>query len=507
MEILGAYSVPGHPRHGHRHPRGRGARSAVDRRPRDPPAPLRRGVRLEVAAGIPDRVRQLLLEKLEIDEEDVYDGDRARSGWPAFIVDRRRSTGRPARSAVRRRRVRRRCARRRDMFEVIRAGDVLLHHPYDSFGAGARRSCAGAADGPGRARDQDDALPHRLELPDRAGARSARPRTASRSPSRRDQGALRRGEQHRLGARARARGRRTSSTASSGLKTHAKLALVVRREERRAPPLRAPLDRQLQRDDGEDLHRLSASSPPIRSSARTPRSSSIRSPGSRRSARYRKLAVAPIGLPGRGPRDDRARDRAGARGRPARDRRQAERARRRATSSRRSTAPRRPASPIDLVVRGICCLRPGIPGVSDNIRVISIVGRFLEHERVFVFGHPGEEEFYLSSADWMPRNFYRRVEIMFPVENEPIRQRSGRGDRAGARGQLSRARSRLRRARPAAPAARGGRGARRAASRPRPDPAAGPSRRDAGMNGRFFRVFDSGFTQNLLALHRRSRPN
>jgi len=78
---------------------------------------------------------------------------------------------------------------------------------------------------------------------------------------------------------------------------------------------------------------------------------------------------------------------------------------------------------IDLCVRGICCLRPGVPGISENIRVISIVGRFLEHERVFAFGPGGEEEFYLSSADWMPRNLYRRVEILFPVEDKALRER------------------------------------------------------------------------------------
>jgi polyphosphate kinase len=78
---------------------------------------------------------------------------------------------------------------------------------------------------------------------------------------------------------------------------------------------------------------------------------------------------------------------------------------------------------IDLCVRGICCLRPGVPGVSENIRVISIVGRFLEHERVFAFGPAGEEELYLSSADWMPRNLYRRVEILFPVEDKALRER------------------------------------------------------------------------------------
>src|SRR5207247_7993885 len=76
---------------------------------------------------------------------------------------------------------------------------------------------------------------------------------------------------------------------------------------------------------------------------------------------------------------------------------------------------------IDLIVRGICCLRPKMPGLSDNIRVISIVGRFLEHSRIFYFENAGQPRVFLSSADWMPRNFFRRIELAFPVENPTLR--------------------------------------------------------------------------------------
>jgi polyphosphate kinase len=78
---------------------------------------------------------------------------------------------------------------------------------------------------------------------------------------------------------------------------------------------------------------------------------------------------------------------------------------------------------IDLIVRGICALRPGVRGVSDRIRVRSIVGRFLEHSRIYYFANGGEEQIYLSSADWMPRNLYDRVEVMFPVKDELLRER------------------------------------------------------------------------------------
>ncbi len=78
---------------------------------------------------------------------------------------------------------------------------------------------------------------------------------------------------------------------------------------------------------------------------------------------------------------------------------------------------------IELIVRGICSLRPGVPGVSENIQVRSVMGRFLEHSRVFYFLNNGDPEVYISSADWMPRNFFRRVEVATPVDDPALRQR------------------------------------------------------------------------------------
>src|SRR5262249_7755838 len=75
---------------------------------------------------------------------------------------------------------------------------------------------------------------------------------------------------------------------------------------------------------------------------------------------------------------------------------------------------------IDLIVRGICCLRPGVPGLSENIRVISIIDRYLEHARIFYFHNAGEPEYFLASADWMPRNLDLRVEVAFPVLAPPL---------------------------------------------------------------------------------------
>ncbi|SSS10876.1 polyphosphate kinase [Acinetobacter baumannii] len=78
---------------------------------------------------------------------------------------------------------------------------------------------------------------------------------------------------------------------------------------------------------------------------------------------------------------------------------------------------------VDLIIRSICCLRPGLPNLSENIRVRSIVGRFLEHTRVYYFSNNGDARIYCSSADWMDRNLFNRVEACFPIEDPALKKR------------------------------------------------------------------------------------
>jgi polyphosphate kinase len=78
---------------------------------------------------------------------------------------------------------------------------------------------------------------------------------------------------------------------------------------------------------------------------------------------------------------------------------------------------------IDLIIRGICCLRPQVKGMSENITVRSIIDRFLEHSRIFYFENACQPEIFVGSADWMPRNFFRRIEVVFPVEDGNLRER------------------------------------------------------------------------------------
>jgi polyphosphate kinase len=373
-------------------------------------------VRLEVAAGIPERVRRLLIEKLSIDEEDVYESSGPlglRALMPIAMLPRPDLRDPPfvARQPAE-------LGDKSDLFALIREGDVLLHHPYDSFGP-VLLFLRQAAEDP-------DVLAIKMTLY-RTGSNAEVVRSLIRAAENHKQVAVsveikaRFDEENNIAwARALERAGAHVFFGHAELKTHAKAALVVRREGERLrryvhlatgnyneATSRLYTDLGLFTCDpefGEDLSEFFNGLS-----------------GFSKNAHYRKLAVAPTALADAILAEIEAQTTRARAGKPAVifaklnalvDVRVIQALYRASSAGVRIT----------LCVRGVCCLRPGIPGVSENIRVMSILGRFLEHERVFVFGPPGEEEIFLSSADWMPRNLHRRVEIMFPVESPALRE-------------------------------------------------------------------------------------
>ncbi len=206
-----------------------------------------------------------------------------------------------------------------------------------------------------------------------------------------------------------------------GYKTHAKMALVVRREGEalkrfvhlgsgnyHAGTARAYTDYGLLTDDriiGEDVHRLF-----------------VQLTGLARGIRLKKLLQSPFTLhAGMLERIRREAEHAQA-GRPALIRAKMNALIDPAIIHALYDASRAGVR-IELVIRGICCLRPGVPGMSENIRVRSLMGRFLEHSRVYLFANGGNKEVFVASADWMPRNFFSRVETCFPIEEKALRER------------------------------------------------------------------------------------
>jgi polyphosphate kinase len=376
-------------------------------------------VRLEVAAGIPDRVRRLLIEKLSIDEEDVYT-----STGPLGLRSLMPLTG-LARGDLRDppfvARLPGDLGDKTDMFALIRKGDLLLHHPYDSFGP-VLSFLRQAAEDP-------DVLAIKMTLY-RTGAHAEVVRLLIRAAENHKQVAVsveikaRFDEENNIAwARALERAGAHVFFGHAELKTHAKAALVVRREG-------DGLRRYVHLGTGNYNEATSRLYTDIGLFTADPEFGEDLSEffnglsGFSKKARHRKLAVAPTALAGTILAKIAAQAEHALSGQPA-----AIFAKLNALVDAQIIQALYRASaagvPITLCVRGVCCLRPGMPGVSENIRVISIVGRFLEHERVFVFGAagqaPAEEEFFLSSADWMPRNLHRRVEIMFPVESPALR--------------------------------------------------------------------------------------
>jgi polyphosphate kinase len=373
-------------------------------------------VRLEVSPQLPPHIRQLLLEKLEIEADDLYES-RAPLGLSALF--QMSNHNRPElRDAPLLQRVPTSWLDKGDPFSAIRAGDVCLHHPYDSF-APVLELLSYAAQDPG-------VLAIKMTLY-RAGSDAEALRALVRAAENGKQVAVsielkaRFDEANNIAwARALERAGAHVFYSAADVKTHAKALLIVRREgadlrryvhistgNYNATTTRLYTDVAILTCDpkmGEDISELFNS---LSGFSLAPRYGVLSvAPGSLRSK-----VLALIEEQGR-------RARAGGRGRifaklNALVDPEVIRALYRASSD---------GVDIDLLVRGPCSLRPHVAGVSENIRVRSLLGRFLEHERVFAFGVEGEEELFLSSADWMPRNLDRRVELLFPVSSEPLRR-------------------------------------------------------------------------------------
>jgi polyphosphate kinase len=374
-------------------------------------------VRLEVGPGLPDHIRDFLLAKLEIEAEDVYeyDGPLGLSGLFCIAQIPRSDLHDPPLVP----RVSHRLTEHPDIFAAIRAGDILLHHPYDSF--------ALVLDFLREAADDPNVLAIKMTLY-RAGSNAEAVQTLIRAADNGKQVAVSielkaRFDEERniLWARSMDRSGVHVFYGAAGVKTHAKVILVVRREGtvlRRYVHLATGNYNASTAKLYTDIGLLTAE--PAIGEDVTELFNSLS--GFARRSNYRKLAVAPDTLRETilaKIEEQVVRARAGM---PAKIFAKINSLVDIGVIEALYRASRAGVT-IDLVVRGICCLKPGIAGISDRIRVRSLVGRFLEHERIFVFGPEGKEDFYFSSADWMPRNLDRRVEILAPIASEAVRER------------------------------------------------------------------------------------
>jgi polyphosphate kinase len=383
-------------------------------------------VRIEVHATMPASLRQLLLAELTeqqetpallLSAEDLYEVGGLMEA--ADLLSLSTLDTPELRDPVFHPGTNPRLASARNIFDVIREGDILLHHPYDSFATSVERFIQTAAEDP-------DVLAIKLTLY-RTGGDSSIARLLAQAAERGKQVAVlielqaRFDEENNIiwAQRLEDVGVHVSYGVA-GLKTHGKVMLVVRREGdtmRRYVHIGTgnynPKTARIYTDFGI----LSAD--PNLGADLTDLFNVLT--GFASPLGYRKLIIAPTGMRGRFLEMIR-REIAHARaGRPARIM-----AKMNALVDPDIISALYEASqagvPIDLIVRGICCLRPGLSGISDTIRVISIVGRFLEHSRAFYFLNGGTEEVYIGSADWMPRNLDRRIEAVAPVADPSHRQ-------------------------------------------------------------------------------------
>jgi len=377
-----------------------------------------RVVRLEVDPGMSPEVLELLTRELELQPSDVYQAaglldlgslhvlsqldrpDLKEEPWTPTTQPRLRGLG----------------AEVPDLFAVLRAGDLLAHHPYDSFATSVEAFIDHAASDP-------DVLAIKQTLYRTSGPGSPIVRALIRAAERGKQVAAlvelkaRGDEQANIGwARALEEANVHVVYGLLGLKTHAKVTLVVRREGKH-------IQHYLHVGTGnynpstahmyEDVSLLSADAD--LGSDVTELFNLLT--GYSRQHRYRKLMVAPTSL------------RAGITQLIEREGKPGGRIIIKVNNLIDPEiidalyAASQAGAQVDLIIRSMCSLRPGVPGLSERIRVRSIVGRFLEHSRVFAFGEGADAEYYLGSSDLMQRNLDRRVEAVVPVSDRKLCER------------------------------------------------------------------------------------
>ncbi|HEY3204681.1 MAG TPA: polyphosphate kinase 1 [Thermoanaerobaculia bacterium] len=374
-------------------------------------------IRLEVEDRCSETVRDLLRKQLELDEDDVYEisGPLGAADFLSLLkLDRPDLKDSPYLAAGRAV-----FDAPANLFETIRKADILLHHPYDSFDPVLRFLEEAAAD--------RDVLAIKMTLY-RAGADSPLVAALAQAAENGKQVAVlvelkaRFDEENNIQwARSLERAGVHVAYGVEGLKTHAKIALVVRREGgamRRYVHIGTGNYNRITARVYTDLGLFTARADFGHDASEVFNFLT----GFSKKTKYRRLIVAPFSLHEKV---------------LALIDRETENARQGRPSSivakmnalvdpsviRSLYRASQAGVPIELAVRGICCLRPGVAGVSENIRVSSVVGRFLEHSRAFSFGVGDAEEIYISSADWMPRNFYRRVELMVPILDEKAKEK------------------------------------------------------------------------------------
>ncbi|AKG24071.1 polyphosphate kinase 1 [Calothrix sp. 336/3] len=387
-------------------------------------------VRLEIQAHTPETIRSRLMEDLELSENDVYEVDgllglRDLMYFMSLPLPELKDP--PWQSVVHHRlqRIRdlrinphtREIEEGSDFFSVIRERDLLVHHPYQSFSTSVVRFITQAAHDP-------NVLAIKMTLY----------RTSGDSPIVNALiTAAETGKQISVLVELKARfdeenniywARRLESVGVHvvyglvGLKTHSKIAMVVRREQDR-------IRRYVHIGTGNYNHKTARLYTDLSLfSCREDLGADVTDvfnflTGYSRQKSYRQLLVAPVNM----------RDRFLSLIRREIENVQNGYSGRIVAKMNSLVDPKiittlyeasRVGVQIDLIVRGICCLRPGLKDISENIRVISIVGRFLEHSRIFYFYNNGQEEIFLGSADWMPRNLDRRVEVITPIQDNDI---------------------------------------------------------------------------------------